>query len=163
MLTYFVPQQAEGHHHDGLNEPERELKRAQAWNVLVKATKSHGRFLLQSHTSTRDPAAAWSAIVRYYEPPPPKPPSFWSQVWTTIKLVFYTIYQLLPLVFSVLSQILLVFVMITRALADAFKALSDVLHSEWGPLLVLMVVSGGFVLLATMDPDVANELVSRLI
>jgi len=174
-LKYFVPNPTtdplDNNFHDGVDdihepqnavEKERELNRARAWNTLVKITKPHGRFLLNSHTQTRNPTAAWSSIVRYYEPPPPKPQSFWSQVWTTIMLVIYTVYQLLPLFFVLVSELLIVFVMIVRSLADALRALSDVLHSQWGPLLVMILLLGGILLLAALDPVFVNELVERL-
>lgn len=154
-MKYFTPDQTDI---DTIDAPEqRELNRAKAWNALVKATKSYGRFLLQSHIQTRDPAAAWTSIVKHYEPPPPKPSSFWSQMWTTIMLVLYTIYQLLPLFFVVLSEFLLICVMIVRVLADALRSVSDVLHSQWGPLLVLVLLIGGCVLLAMLEPIFMNQ------
>ena len=78
-------------------------------------------------------------------------------------LVLYTIYQLLPLFLVLVSELLLVCVMIIRGMADALRALSDVLHSQWGPVLVLMVLICGVLLWSVLDPVLINELIERLL
>ena len=133
------------HERDSVKSNTVQLKdykhqRAQAWNIIIKITKSYGRFIIRSVIPSADPVTAWTSIVSYYETPPP-PLTYYEFFIKCISYSMKVMYLILICLCHIIAMLSNVLLFCLQILTQVLQWSKTILSTSSGPLYLALFIA----------------------